>query len=290
MLADVSQIAPDARLFGHAQGASWLWSGGSATPAVHLFGMSFDNATLGEAASQLVADAAAGRRTQVVFVNAHVVNMMRRDAAYRDVVAAAERRLNDGSGMAIAARLAGRAFIDNTNGTDLFPLLCRAAADCGQKIFLLGGRPGVAEAAGETMRTVGLGETIAGSHHGFFARGTAEEATIIDAINASGASILLVALGVPLQDQWIAGHGARLAPAVRMGVGGLFDFYSHSVSRAPLALRSAGLEWAWRLGVEPRRMWRRYIVGNAEFLAAAAVEAARVRSAAVPAGHDRAAA
>jgi N-acetylglucosaminyldiphosphoundecaprenol N-acetyl-beta-D-mannosaminyltransferase len=90
---------------------------------------------------------------------------------------------------------------------------------------------------------------------------------VVAAINASGASVLLVAFGAPRQDLWLADLHDRLRPAVRMGVGGLFDFYSGRIPRAPIWLRELGLEWVYRLLQEPGRMWRRYVVGNPLFLA-----------------------
>ncbi len=84
--------------------------------------------------------------------------------------------------------------------------------------------------------------------------------------DATGAAILLVAFGVPRQELWIDGWRGRLEPPVCLGVGGLFDFYSGRIPRAPLWMREIGLEWVWRLLQEPRRMWRRYVIGNPLFL------------------------
>jgi len=86
-------------------------------------------------------------------------------------------------------------------------------------------------------------------------------------INQSGADILLVAMGAPRQELWIAANRERLAPKVAVGVGGLFDFFSGRVWRAPAAMRQTGMEWVWRLMQEPNRLWRRYILGNPLFLA-----------------------
>ena len=96
-------------------------------------------------------------------------------------------------------------------------------------------------------------------------------------INASGASILLVGLGVPLQENWINRVRECLAAPVVMGVGGLFDYYSGAIPRAPKLFRSLGCEWVWRLGQEPRRLFARYILGNPLFLTAAALHAWEAR-------------
>ncbi len=267
-----------AGLFQAADVSSLLWSSRAASsPRLSLFGLEFENTTLDGAVADTLSAAAAGTRRQIVFVNAHVVNTAATDPAYAQVLADADYRLSDGSGMAIAAKWADVPFIANTNGTDFFPLLCRHAIDRGQKIFLLGGAPRVAELAAETITAAGYGDAIAGTHHGYFAQGSREEADAIAAINASGATILLAGLGVPLQDVWLARNRGRLTTPVVAGVGGLFDFFAGRVSRAPMLLRSLGLEWTWRLKQEPGRLWRRYLLGNAVFLAHAAREAAHRR-------------
>lgn len=268
----------ESALVARASRSSLLWNkSGKCEPTVELFGFRIDNTTLEAAAESMSAAAAEGRRQRIAFLNAHVINVAAGEAAYARVLDGADRRFADGSGMALAARLLGVRLADNVNGTDLCPMLCNAAIRAGQTIFFLGGRPGVAEAAAETLWGMGLGAAIAGVHHGYVKRGGEEEAEAIDAINASGATILLVGMGVPVQDIWIARNFSRIKAPVVAGVGGLFDFFAGRVSRAPAALRGKGLEWTWRLAQEPGRMWRRYILGNCVFMGRAAKEAVSKR-------------
>ena len=105
---------------------------------------------------------------------------------------------------------------------------------------------------------------IAGTENGYFS--PAEENELIERINGSNAGILLVGLGVPIQELWIARNRNRLKVPVVMGVGGLFDYYSNRIPRAPLILRKAGMEWVWRLLQEPRRLAKRYLLGNVQFV------------------------
>lgn len=269
------RVAPVAR----APRSAMLWGqDAAALRSLDVLGLALANVTLDAAASDLVAAAKSRQQTRVVFVNAHVVNEAWRDPAYRSTVATADCRYADGSGLAIAARLAGRRLADNVNGTDLLPLLAAEAVRHGATLFLLGGAPGAAAGSASTLAAQGFPHAIAGTHHGFFEKGSADEDQVIARINASGASILLVGMGVPLQDQWIERNAHRIRVPVLVGVGGLFDFFSGRVSRAPAMLRTLGLEWTWRLAQEPKRMWRRYIIGNATFLARAAVEGLRVRT------------
>ena len=233
---------------------------------IDLFGLSIADATLEEAARWLVHQATIGRRLNTAFINAHCVNVSYHNAAYRTVLAAMDVLFADGAGLRIAAKITGQRFSDNVNGTDLFPLLCAEAAAAGVSVYMLGGGQGVAGQAAKAMcgGTPGLG--IAGTQSGFF-KDPAEEADAIDAINRSGARILLVGMGVPLQEQWIARNRYRIKTPVIIGVGGLFDYYSGRIPRAPLPLRRLGLEWTWRLAMEPKRLARRYLLGNIEFLA-----------------------
>lgn len=233
-------------------------------PAHTLFDLRLVNASVEDT---LNAICSAGR-TRVAFVNADCVNLAARDEDYRSALETADALLPDGAGISLAARLIGAQFEANLNGTDLFPALCRRAALEGESIFLLGGMPGVAEVAGETAKKLAPGLRIAGSRDGYF---TAEDTgRVISEINASGADILLVGLGAPWQDVWLRDHAKALNPSIMMGVGGLFDYYSGRIARAPFAMRRVGLEWVWRLMMEPRRLARRYLLGNPLFIARAA--------------------
>ncbi len=235
--------------------------------SIRLFGLDLLDASRGQALSRLLD----GGTVTAAFVNAHCVNVAARDADYRRALDAADILLPDGSGLQIAARMEGKRFTANLNGSDLFLPLCEAAAARGQSIYFLGSAEGVARRAAETARGHVPGLRVAGHHHGYFA----SDGAVISDINAAGADIVLVAMGVPRQDVWIARHRGRIGARVVMGVGAQFDFWSGRVPRAPLAFRRAGLEWVYRLGLEPRRLAGRYVAGNPAFLARAVRERMR---------------
>lgn len=236
-----------------------------------VFGLQIADTTIADAAAWIVERALSYEPTDIAFLNAHCVNVMCRDRAYRDALASMTCLFADGIGMRLAARTGGVELADNVNGTDLFPVICREAAAAGAGLYLLGAREGIAAGAAIAMKRANPGLIVSGTHHGYIGSPD-EEARVVAEINASGATILLVALGVPQQELWIARNRHRVTVPVVIGVGGLFDYYSGRIPRAPLALRKAGLEWAWRLAMEPRRLARRYIVGNAEFLARLAMQ------------------
>lgn len=203
---------------------------------------------------------------QICFVNPDCVNIARRNPAYRRVLNQAELVVPDGIGMRIAGKILGKAFRQNVNGTDLFPRLCERLATDGGRLFLLGGRPGVAMQVAAWVGHHYPGVEIAGVHHGYFNHD--DQDALIENIQASCADVLLVAMGAPQQDLWIQTHAQRTGVKVAMGVGGLFDFYANRIPRAPQWLREIGLEWTFRLCQEPHRLWRRYLIGNFRFLIA----------------------
>jgi len=215
-----------------------------------------------------------GARRRVAFINADCVNIASRDAAYARDIDRMDLLLPDGSGLALAAKMLGKRFTDNLNGTDLFPVLCAEANRQAKSIFFLGGAPGIAERAAEAAILANPGLRVAGTAHGYLD----DEAATVAQVNESGADIVLVAMGAPKQEAFIARHATTLRASLCMGVGGLFDFVAGEKPRALVAIRKVGMEWAWRLMIEPNRLARRYLVGNPVFLARAARMAWRERA------------
>lgn len=236
-----------------------------------LLGFDIVHAKLAETVYWIADRAQSRTPTQIAFLNAHCANVARKDWRYRDTLRTVDALLPDGSGVALAARLDGKTLGDNLNGTDLFGPLCRCLAFRKIPVFFLGGRDGVASAAAEHARASFPNLKIAGHRHGYFS--PREEDAVIEEINASGARVVFVAFGVPDQDTWLARVRHRLHAPVVLGVGGLLDFVSGRIPRAPEWMRRTGLEWLYRLKCEPKRMWRRYLIGNATFIAHAAAHA-----------------
>lgn len=246
---------------------AWLLGGAGPVHrrSFRLLDVELANLSMGEAMRRLDELAGAGNR-HVAFANPHCFNIAQQDDDYQRILRGADLVLPDGIGIKLAARLIGAELRENLNGTDLFPRLCRHTLSRGQTLFLLGAAPGVANAVREQMTARYPGLAIVGARDGYFAPGSAAEAATIATINATRPTYLLVARGVPLQEKWIETHRKDLDFGVAMGVGGLFDFYSGRIPRAPLWVREVGLEWLWRFGQEPRRMFHRYFVGNPRFL------------------------
>ncbi len=233
-------------------------------PALDFFDIPIVNTDMHEAVDWIATRSEDKEKSLLCFVNPDCLNIAYKDESYKKLLQGAARVLPDGIGIHIGCRVLGVSLAANVNGSDLFPPLCERAVRDGLSLFLLGARPGVAQAAADNMCDRFPGLEIAGTHHGYF---TDEEGDgVIQKINESGADILLVAMGAPRQEKWLDHHHEVLEPAVRMGVGGQFDFYSGRIPRAPMWMREIGLEWVWRLLQEPGRMWRRYVIGNPLFL------------------------
>lgn len=231
----------------------------------YILGIPIDNVSMTAAVHEVLECLEDEIPTRVCFVNADCVNIAFRDAAYAHGLRHANLVFADGVGMRWAGRALGRPIVENVNGTDMFPQLCRGLVATDRSVFLLGGRPGVAEDVAAWMTKTYRDIRIAGTRNGYFT--AEEEPQVVAEIAASGAELLLVAMGDPRQTLWIEQHLPKLGVRVAMGVGGLFDFFSGRVPRAPLWMRQLGLEWLYRLYQEPRRLWRRYVVGNVIFLA-----------------------
>lgn len=204
----------------------------------------------------------------LAFANAHTLNLAVEDQEFLQIL----RRftvVNDGLGVDLASkRLYGERFQENLNGTDFVPYFLRSLG-YPVRVYLLGSREGVAQAAGEALVRCCPNVKVSGTHHGYFS--VKETSRVIDAINAARPDVLLVAFGNPLQEKWIARYADVLSVPVCIGVGALFDFLSGRQPRAPRWVRLLRSEWCFRLMVEPRRMWRRYILGNVVFLRRVAV-------------------
>ena len=150
-------------------------------------------------------------------------------------------------------------------GADWMEPLCTACAGRGTSLYLLGSRPGVAERAAEALQAQCPGVNIVGTHHGYL-QDPAVSAAAINAINAARPHILFVGMGTPIQERWIFEHRHELDVPVVWAVGALFDFIGGFQRRAPRWMLDHHLEWLHRFWVDPKRMWRRYIVGNPLFI------------------------
>ncbi len=232
---------------------------------VNLLGVSLPILTRRDALAAVEGLYGGSGPSRLFYVNAHTLNLAVEDQEFAGVLRRGDLLLNDGVGVSWAARVAGFRFIHNLEGSDFNPLILDLAAQRGWKVFFLGGRPGVTEVAAENLTRRFPELRVVGTAHGYLDE--AESTWVTGEVKQSGAEVLMVGMGSPLQEMWMEEH--LEASGVRLGiaVGGFFDFESGRVPRAPRWMNRAGLEWSYRLAVEPRRLWRRYLVGNPRFIA-----------------------
>jgi N-acetylglucosaminyldiphosphoundecaprenol N-acetyl-beta-D-mannosaminyltransferase len=207
-----------------------------------------------------------------VGVNANVCNLAAVDPEFRACISAADLAYADGQSVVWASKLLGNPLPERVATTDLIEPLAEACARRSKKLYLLGGQPGVAQRAAELLAQAHPGLRTQ-SHHGYVELVDTE--SLVGEINRSRADILLVGLGDPLQQRWVATHRAELDVPAVLTCGGLFDWTSGGHRRAPAWLIAMGCEWLWRLMIEPRRLARRYLVGNPKFLVRVAGQLAR---------------
>ncbi len=236
----------------------------TANNIVQFLHLSLQRMPQDEAVEVLLERALSRRSGRIYFVNAHTVVTSKQQPALDHALTRADMLLPDGSGVLWSSRLFGQPITYNLNGTDLIPAVCKAGASKGLSVFLLGAKPGVAEDAARNLKRTNPELTIAGTQHGFYK--PEDLPNVLEKIRQAKPHILLVAMGVPLQEIWIDQNAHDLPGITCIGVGGLFDFLAERVVRAPYAVRYLGMEWFWRMMMEPKRLWHRYTVGNVVFL------------------------
>lgn len=207
-------------------------------------------------------------RTQglAVGVNAALRNQVVDKPRLARALMAADLAYPDGQSVVWALRVLGWPSKERLATTEMVHPLCEMLADAGHSAFLFGGAPGTAQAAADELVRLHPGFTVAGTEHGFIPQKSHSD--LVSRINGSGARVLLVGLGDPLQQYWVQEHRDELTVDAILTCGGLFDWLSGKHRRPPNWMVGAGLEWLWRLALEPRRLARRYLLGNPRFVGA----------------------
>jgi N-acetylglucosaminyldiphosphoundecaprenol N-acetyl-beta-D-mannosaminyltransferase len=257
------------------------------TERSELLGLAFDAVTMETAVARCLEFCRAPRTSHtVVTANASHLCMMRRDPQLARACRAANLTVADGMSVVWALRAAGQPAPERVAGVDLMERLLVAAGQQRLRVYFLGARREVVTALVQTSHVRNPGIEIAGFRDGYF--GPQDHEAIVEEIGASGAHMLFVGMPTPFKEIWCERHRQRLQVPVIMGVGGSFDALTGFVRRAPLWLQAMGLEWFWRLMMEPRKLWKRYLTTNSEFIWRAGWEIAARRLGRAPAiqGHQ----
>lgn len=232
----------------------------------HFLNTSVDNLSMEETLDKVAEAVEEDRLIHHVVVNAGKIVALQKDRQLLDSVNKADLINADGQAVVWASRLLNKPLKERVAGIDLFVNLLNWAHENKHSIYLLGAEPEVLEALVEKISRKFSKELIAGYHHGYF--GKREEQGVVTQIAHSGAQLLFVAMPSPRKEIFLRRHKAALADLnFIMGVGGSFDVLAGKTRRAPRWMQNAGLEWFYRFLQEPRRMWKRYLIGNTKFVA-----------------------
>jgi N-acetylglucosaminyldiphosphoundecaprenol N-acetyl-beta-D-mannosaminyltransferase len=243
-----------------------------------------DSVSFAQALDAIAAMIADGGGGTVFTPNVDHVVMATHDERFRRAYEAADLSLADGMPILWAARLLGAPLPEKISGSDLvLPLMERAAGE-GWRVYILGGAPGAGAKAAQRLVERLPRIVIAGVDAPRIDMNApaASRAEVVARIRAAKADLVLVALGAPKQELWIAETAHELRPAVQLGIGAAIDFIAGSARRAPAWMSAAGLEWVHRFAQEPRRLWRRYLLRDPEFLLVVLRELRRGRLAVTP--------
>ena len=232
---------------------------------IPFYNISLDTVSLNELQDILTSYMDCSVAKTLFFLNAHCFNIAQENNEYLAVLKQASLLLNDGIGIDIAARFIGIKLKFNLNGTDLIPEILSLANGKNKNIYLLGGKPKVAEIAAQNLKLKFPKIKICGYNDGYFNNTKEEE--ILSEIRHKNIEILIVGMGVPLQEMWIYRNLDRL-PTVKLAIAGgaILDFISGSITRAPSWMRKCRIEWLYRLLHEPKRTHKRIFIGGFKFI------------------------
>ena len=234
-----------------------------------LFGIGIDNLDLAGVLEALEGLIAAGRPSLVVTPNAQHIDLLSRDREFRSAYHGASLVIADGVSIVWTSVLLGRRLKARVAGSDILPAFCSTAARKGYRLFFLGAGPGIAARAADRLTDTNPGLLVCGTYSPPFGfeHDAGENERIIECVRSRRPDALFIGLGTPKSEKWAWAHLAALGVPAVVCVGAGFDFVAGSKRRAPCWMQAAGLEWFYRLIQEPGRLWERYLVGNARFLA-----------------------
>ena len=235
-----------------------------------ILGIPFEPLTFDRAIDLMMETARKRPRVhQIIFTpNVHHHYLYHHDSHFKKAYEASGLSLIDGMPLVWACRLLNGQLVEKVSGSDVFIRLFKEAYDKDMSIFLLGAGTGVAETAALKLsgcEVLPLDRITCYSPPLGFEKDTVENQKVVNMINEAKPDILFVALGAPKQEFWLYEHAEKLDTGIALGVGGSFDFVAGTQKRAPVVLQNIGLEWAYRLCSNPRRLFMRYLVTNSFF-------------------------
>src|SRR3989304_4311144 len=205
-----------------------------------------------------------GLRGWISYVNVHALNISQDQPWFRLFLNGSLLTYCDGQGVRLGAAMGGESLPERIVRSDWIYDVCELAVVRQAKVFLVGSTAPVIERAVNALRRQYPDLKLVGSHHGFFS--DLESESLVQAINKAEPDLLIVGMGMPVQEQWILKYGDRLQARLIFNAGSCFDYVAGVKKRCPNWMGVMGLEWLYRFAQEPHRLWRRYLLGNPQFL------------------------
>jgi len=234
---------------------------------INILGVDIDAIDLERACSLIEGWIQDSHRSYVCVAPVSTIIDCQKDNQYRDIINNADMVTPDGMPLVWIGKLRGNKIIERTYGPDLMVKFCQLSQQRGYRHFFLGGTPETSSRLQENLKRQFPELNIAGSvSPPFRAIDTSEDQTVLEQINEAKPDVLWVGLGSPKQDYWMRKHREKLDVPVMIGIGAAFDFHAGVKKQAPRWMQRMGLEWFFRLCCEPKRLWKRYLVGNSEFI------------------------
>jgi N-acetylglucosaminyldiphosphoundecaprenol N-acetyl-beta-D-mannosaminyltransferase len=235
--------------------------------SIRLLGICIDSVTTNELLNKIYLLTKTNTKAIVANSNIHALNIAYRDRLFRSFIQSSAINFCDGAGVIIGAMLINKKIVERITYADFMWQLAAFASKKGLSMFFVGASPGVAERAGEKICETYPTLRIVGIQHGFFCKDLThfENKHVIAKINLAKPDLLIVGMGMPLQEHWIMNNFDNLDVKVIFNGGAVFDYISGKLRRPPPWMTSYGMEWLGRLMIEPRRLWKRYLIGNPLF-------------------------
>lgn len=235
---------------------------------MNFFGIELYLNDMDSLVKQILANVENSEKRAYYAINPDCLTIALNDHKYAQILVNKKNQVYvDGKGIIYTQKILGLPVAkERIATTDLFPKIIEMAEKKNKKIriFLLGGRPGVAQKVIENIGKCKKYVQFVGEHHGYFEKEKSDE--VIEIINESQADIVFVGFGCPIQEYWVNDNFQKLKSSVFITCGGLYDYYSNNVKRAPVWMQDIGLEWLFRLLQEPKRLYKRYIFGNVKYI------------------------
>ncbi len=221
---------------------------------INILGVNISTLTMQQTVKKALSFLEDGKNHVVFTPNSEIIYEAYKNKDFADILNSSDINTADGIGVVYASKILKQPLAERVAGFDFLNELIKAAAPLNKKVFLFGSKPGVAQKAGETLEKKYPGIVICGMRNGYFKEEESEQ--IANQIKESGADIVLVCLGAPKQEKWIYKYKDMIGAKIIMGAGGSLDVLAGTVERAPEKWQKLGLEWAYRLKKEPKRIMR----------------------------------